>query len=118
MIVLAAPLIADGPPGTDVTLLDGFRIRIVRTLCRDHALEASLHVTVVSEVFRRPEGFGLEVSAGGNDVHPLGHQTLKFVNEFRVEAELEDCSTARLSREFCVGDFVGPVSEIAGGIDA
>jgi hypothetical protein len=57
-------------------------------------------------------------TARGNDVHLLRELALQLADDVGVEAELQDGAGAGLAGELGVDDLVGPVAEVAGGIDA
>jgi hypothetical protein len=67
------------------------------------------HPTVVRQVVLDAVTVWLEANAWRHHVHPLRELTLHLREQVRVEAQLEQCPSARLARELRVVRLVGPI---------
>ena len=110
MVVRAAPVHAERPPGADAAVVDWLRVGLDGRRARfDPGREASLRGAVVGGVVR--EVLDVRCAVARDDGDRLGRDPLDLFEEIAVDAHLDDGGRLDPLRELRVGDVVRVIAE-------
>src|SRR6266481_7608815 len=98
MVIGSAAIVADGPPLTDAAVLDRIRINLAK-FPREHlTLETGFYKTVISEKVIEPKRFRFKIASRRDNMRMVRPTVLNFGDQFRIQAELQDCPASGLVR--------------------